>query len=236
MAFQLLSDGTTFAYSNIQNPTVCYLHGWGRDSKDFSKIIELLPGIAVDLPGFGKTQNLNESMNPYQYAVYLDNLLPTEISTLVGHSFGGRVAVHLSLLREINNLVLIGVPLISNPVKTSRINKLSTLKFLNKIGLVSNNYIELLKNKSGSIDYRNSEGVMRDTLVKAVNDDLEGKLSLIQSNVNLIWGEDDKEVPISIGKIANKLISNSKLTIIPNHGHNMLRSNPDSIVEVLKKL
>jgi pimeloyl-ACP methyl ester carboxylesterase len=139
-------------------------------------------------------------------------------------------------MREINNLVLIGVPLLSNTRKDRGINKLSIFKFLNKVGLVSTETIESIKNKSGSIDYRNSEGVMRDTLVKAVNDNLEDKLLEIKSNVKLIWGENDTEVPVSIAKKSRELITNSELTIIPNDGHNMLRSNSNSIIEVLKTL
>ena len=88
MSLHLLSDGTTFAYSNIENPKVCYLHGWGRDSQDFQDIIELYPGLAIDLPGFGKTKPFEFSMNPFEYANYLDKILPKEITTIVGHSFG----------------------------------------------------------------------------------------------------------------------------------------------------
>ena len=236
MTIHLLSDGTTFCYSNIEEPKVCYLHGWGRNSHDFIKIMELYPGIAVDLPGFGKTKSLDHSMSPFGYASYLNDILPPKITTIVGHSFGGRIAVHLSLMREINNLVLIGVPLLSDTRKDRVINKLSIFKFLNKVGLVSTETIESIKNKSGSIDYRNSEGAMRDTLVKAVNDNLEDKLIEIKSNVKLIWGENDTEVPVSIAKKSRELITNSELTIIPNDGHNMLRSNSNSIIEVLKTL
>ena len=127
MSLHLLSDGTTFAYSNIENPKVCYLHGWGRDSQDFLDIIELYPGLAIDLPGFGKTKPFEFSMNPFEYANYLDKILPKEITTIVGHSFGGRVAVHMSLIRKIENLVLIGVPLIS-----SNSNKKSLLSYISE--------------------------------------------------------------------------------------------------------
>ena len=236
MAFQLLSDGSTFAYSNIDTPEVCYMHGWGRDSQDFINIIELFPGIAVDLPGFGKSKSLENSLSPFEYATYLNDIMPPEIKTLVGHSFGGRVAVHLSFMRKIDNLVLIGVPLLRSTRTKSLVNKLTIFKTLNKFGLVSSSTVESVKNKTGSLDYRNSEGVMRETLVKAVNDNLEDKLSDIKSNVRLVWGENDIDVPVSIAEKSQKLISNSELTIIPNQGHNMLRSNPISVFEVLKSL
>ena len=113
---------------------------------------------------------------------------------------------------------------------------MTLFKNLNKFGLVSSATVESIKNKTGSFDYRNSQGVMRETLVKAVNDDLEDKLPNIKSNVKLVWGENDMDVPVSIAEKSQKLISNSELTIIPNQGHNMLRSNPISVFEVLKSL
>lgn len=112
MAFHLLSDKSTFAYSNVDTPNICYLHGWGRDSQDFKGIMDVFPGMAIDLPGFGKTKPSSVSLSPLDYAIQLNNILPNEITTIVGHSFGGRVAVHLSLLRNIQNLVLVAVPLI----------------------------------------------------------------------------------------------------------------------------
>ena len=214
MAFQLLSDNSTFAYSNVDNPEVCYMHGWGRDSQDFINIIELFPGIAVDLPGFGKSKSLVYSLSPFEYATYLNDIIPPEINTFVGHSFGGRVAVHLSFLREINNLVLIGVPLLRITPKKRFVNKLTLFKNLNKFGLVSSATVESIKNKTGSFDYRNSEGVMRETLVKAVNDDLEDKLPNIKSNVKLVWGENDMDVPVSIAEKSSSTFLNFFLILL----------------------
>ncbi len=236
MALHLLSDGTTFAYSNVETPTICYLHGWGRDSQDFRVIMEKFPGIAIDLPGFGKTKSFEQSLNPSEYAAYLNKILPSEITSIVAHSFGGRVAVHLSLIKSLENLVLIGVPLIMSNSRSSSINKLSLIKKLNKYGLLSSKFVESTKNKLGSLDYRNSEGVMRETLVKAVNDDLYEKLKLVDTNVHLIWGEDDIDVPLSVAHEANEVFTQSELTIIPNQGHNVLMNDPDAIFEVLNKL
>ncbi len=77
---------------------------------------------------------------------------------------------------------------------------------------------------------------MRETLVKAVNDDLYEKLKLVDTNVHLIWGEDDIDVPLSVAHEANEVFTQSELTIIPNQGHNVLMNDPDAIFEVLNKL
>ena len=38
MALKVLNDGKTFAEVTSDNPTICFLHGWGRSSNDFNLI------------------------------------------------------------------------------------------------------------------------------------------------------------------------------------------------------
>ena len=112
MALQLLKDGKTFADINSEKPKICFLHGWGGSSSDFSLITNNFESIAIDLPGFGKSKEPESSMNPKEYAEYIINLIPDTVEVLVGHSFGGKVAVHMSFMKNYKNLVLIGSPLI----------------------------------------------------------------------------------------------------------------------------
>ncbi|MFQ8582906.1 MAG: hypothetical protein ACLSA6_10455 [Holdemania massiliensis] len=49
--------------------------------------------------------------------------------------------------------------------------------------------LEEFKRKSGSDDYRNATGVMRETFVKVVNDDVSDMLEDITVPVLLVWGE-----------------------------------------------
>ncbi len=100
MAFKVLSDDITFANVNSDNPKVCFLHGWGMSGKDFSKIETSFEFITIDIPGFGKSVPFNKSLSPKKYAEYLYSLIPESVEVIVGHSFGGRIAVHLSQLRE----------------------------------------------------------------------------------------------------------------------------------------
>ena len=100
MALQLLKDGKTFADVNSEKPKICFLHGWGRSSDDFSKISKKFESIAIDLPGFGKSEEPENSMNPKEYAEYLTNLIPDTVEVLVGHSFGGKIAVHMSFIKK----------------------------------------------------------------------------------------------------------------------------------------
>ena len=104
---------------------------------------------------------------------------------------------------------------------------------MNKLNLLSDNRLDLMRNKYGSEDYRKASKVLKDTLVMAVNDDLSSILPSINTKVELIYGQDDLVVPVKVGLDSNKIIPNSELTIIPNEGHNMLRSSSKKIVEII---
>ena len=233
MPYKLLNDKKTFANVNSENPTVCFLHGWGRSSQDFNLISQSFSYINFDLPGFGKSQEPETSMSPKEYAAYINQFIPNSVDTVVGHSFGGRVAVYLSELRNIDKLILIGVPLIKKQTSSAKFTMLDFYKTLNRLGIFSDNMIENIKKKKGSYDYRNSKGIMRENLVKAVNDDLSHELENINSDVHLIWGSEDKEVPINIGKEANKIIKKSNLHILEGQGHNPLNSSYLEIVNII---
>ena len=233
MPYKLLNDKKTFANINSENPTVCFLHGWGRSSQDFYLISQSYDYINFDLPGFGKSQEPENSMNPKEYAEYINQFIPNSVETVVGHSFGGRVAVHLSGLRNFEKLILIGVPLIKKQTSSGKLSMLNFYKSLNRFGILSNDKIEKIKKKKGSYDYRNSQGIMRENLVKAVNDDLSQELENIKSKVHLIWGSEDKEVPIDIAKEANKKIKKSNLHILEGQGHNPLNSSYVEIVNII---
>ena len=233
MPYKLLNDKKTFANVNSENPTVCFLHGWGRSSQDFNLVSQSFSYINFDLPGFGKSQEPETSMNPKEYAEYINQFIPNSVETVVGHSFGGRVAVHLSGLRNFEKLILIGVPLIKKQTSSGKLSMLNFYKSLNRFGILSNDKIEKIKKKKGSYDYRNSQGIMRENLVKAVNDDLSQELENIKSKVHLIWGSEDKEVPIDIAKEANKKIKKSNLHILEGQGHNPLNSSYVEIVNII---
>ena len=69
----------------------------------------------------------------------------------------------------------------------------------------------------------------------AVNDDLTEILPKISTKVELIYGQDDLVVPVKVGIDSNSIIRDSELTIIPDEGHNMLRSSAEKIVEIIKR-
>ena len=69
----------------------------------------------------------------------------------------------------------------------------------------------------------------------AVNDDLSEILPQIYSKVELIYGQEDLVVPVKVGIDSSRIIPDSQLTIIPDEGHNMLRSSAEKIIDIIKR-
>ena len=79
--------------------------------------------------------------------------------------------------------------------------------------------VERVKKRSGSADYRNASDIMRQTMVKSVNEDLTALLPQITVSTLLIWGEKDTATPLSDGKKMETLIKDAGLVTLAGAGH-----------------
>ncbi len=238
MSFTLLKDKKSYAWQSTNNPSFAFLHGWGRDCSDFEYFYNKIDGIFIDLPGFGKSPEPNRAWSPNDYSIWLNEVLPDSVDTIVAHSFGGRVATHyLNNFNNINRSIMVGVPLLkySNSQKGEKL-ELKLLKKANKLNILPDSYIEKYKRKHGSLDYRNSEGLMRDILVSAVNDDMSEILKKLNSPIYLIWGDKDKEVPLRVAQEALGMLNDSRLFVLKDVGHNPFINKSNEVMEIIKDL
>ncbi|HCB33810.1 MAG TPA: hypothetical protein DEP69_01110, partial [Acidimicrobiaceae bacterium] len=234
-------------------PRVLYLHGWGRTHRDFDEVRRhpLLTGadgdsaapasLAVDLPGFGVSPAPPTGGGAGLYARLLAPVVAEceQPVLLVGHSFGGRVALELAQQRPAvaAALVLTGVPLL-RPLTPRNQPKLSfrLARLGNRVGLVSNGHMETLRRRSGSDDYRNTHGVMRDVLVAAVNETYETQLRSTKIPVELVWGDRDREVPPGVAVRAETMLADARLTLLPGVGHFVPTEAPDDLAECVARV
>jgi pimeloyl-ACP methyl ester carboxylesterase len=225
-------------------PTVLALHGWRRTHADFAGVFD--PGdpgtagvdaVAVDLFGFGATPPPPEAWGTEEYA---RNLLPLfdEAGTLaerivvVGHSFGGRVAVRLATMvpDRIERMVLCGVPLLDRSdrrVRPARAFRIA--RRLNRVGLIGDDRMEEMRNRYGSADYRAASGVMRDVLVKLLAERYDDALPRIGCPVELLWGEQDSEVPVEVAERAQAILPKAMLRVLPDVGHLLPTESPSEL-------
>ncbi|MBP5249262.1 MAG: alpha/beta hydrolase, partial [Lachnospiraceae bacterium] len=111
-------------------------------------------------------------------------------------------------------------------VKIARYKMLKKLASLKIAKLLFGNLIDDWKSRQGSEDYRNASPVMRQCLVKAVNEDLTERLPRIKQETLLIWGDKDTATPITDGQKMDELIPNSGLAVIQGTGHYSFLEQP----------
>ncbi|MBW3666287.1 MAG: alpha/beta hydrolase, partial [Actinobacteria bacterium] len=220
------------------------LHGWGRRGADFGSALEGLDALSLDLPGFGASPPPVEAMGAHGYARLVSPALDLFEAppVVVGHSFGGRVAVCLAASSpdRIGPLVLSGVPLVRRTPSAPPVLAYRLVRALNRWGIVSDERLEAEKRKRGSADYRAVSGAMRDILVKVVNEDYRDELEGIRSEVTLLWGEEDREVPPGTARDAREIMERAgvavRLEIIPGVGHHLPSERPQRLREAVEEM
>jgi pimeloyl-ACP methyl ester carboxylesterase len=234
-------------------PRVLALHGWRRDHRDFAAVLsgvapkptgtplervaadpelpgEPLNAIALDLPGFGATPEPEGSWGSDEYAAAVAQVISEMAAPVVvlGHSFGGRVAVKLAAAHpaQVAGVLLTGAPLFpADPGARRRPPlKLRLARQAAKTGLVSEERLEALRQRYGSADYREASPRMRGVLVQALREERESAYSAalraISCPVELVWGELDTAAPPRVARqIVADLEAPSNLVICPGVGH-----------------
>ena len=237
MALRSYLDGALFAETYGDGPPeVLALHGWGRRGSDFRQALTGIPSIAPDLPGFGASPQPDQVMGAHGYAEMISPLLDefSRPPVIVAHSFGGRVAVCLAAQgpRAVGPLVLTGVPLLRGPARKPPL-MYRAARALNEIGLVSDERMEAERRRRGSADYRAARGLMRDILVKVVNESYADELVKVESPVTMIWGEEDREAPLATARAAAELMSQAGVEVtletLPGVGHMVPHEAPERL-------
>ncbi len=211
------------------------LHGWGRTHRDLLTCLDGMNAVALDLPGFGASPAPTQPAGAAAYADLVEPVLDECAARLVivGHSFGGRVALELAIRRPdvVGALVLCGVPLLRRCDR--RAPRLSlgyrVVRSLHRRRILSDSAMERMRQRYGSADYRSAVGVMRDVLVVAVNETYEERLGLVEQPVELVWGSDDDAVPVEVARRAGEMFADAQLRVLSGVGHFVPTETPDAL-------
>jgi pimeloyl-ACP methyl ester carboxylesterase len=196
-----------------------------------------LDALAVDLPGFGASPPPSQPIGAEGYARLILPVLDefAKPPVVIGHSFGGRVAVCLAAAHpdRVGPLLLTGSPLLLLAPARKPAFGYRMLRLLHRAGLLGEERMEQIRRRRGSADYRAASGVMRDILVRVINEDYESELRQIRSRVLLLWGEEDREVPPIVAETALRVMRQAgvaaELEILPGVGHLVPLEAPESI-------
>ena len=139
---------------------------------------------------------------------------------IIGHSFGGRVAISLASKIPVKKLVLIDSAGIKPRRGVTYYLKVGSYKLIKKTtSILSAKLYQKLQNRVGSVDYRNASNMMKKILVKIVNEDLTDILPLVNAPTLLIWGDGDLDTPLYQARMMEKNIPDCGLVILKGAGH-----------------
>lgn len=208
-------------YSLGTKGNVVLLHGWGASVQAMSGIFAHLSRngfsvYSIDFPGFGQSDLPGVDWGTFDYADAVQAFLCDNniiLPLIIGHSFGGRVAIILGARKVAKGLIL---------TSAAGIKPRFSIKKRCKILLY-----KLHKSKNaGSEDYRALPDSMKGVFVRVVNTHLETYMKRINVPALLIWGDGDNETPLYMAKRMNKLIRQSGLAVIGGCGHFVFADNP----------
>ena len=209
--------------------TLVFLHGWKSEAAIWAGIISDVGGvgyrsIALDFPGFGKSQNPRKPFTVSDYVEVLHELLRklnVRNPILVGHSFGGRVALKYAYTYPNGVLKIILVGSAGIRLKsTSRTLKKGVAKVVKP--LFKPSFMEPLRRgiyrALGAHDYVDRED-LKETFLNVIQEDLRSILPRVSATTLLLWGERDKETRPEEGAIMNALLPRSEMIEIKSAGH-----------------
>ena len=230
-------------------PTIFILHGWGSSSEQWTGVIEQLSQagydvLSPDLPGFGQSPPPTTPWDVEAYAAWANQFLQfLEVHPLLilGHSFGGRVAIRLLQQnpKAARGLVLCA----SSGLKHPKMLKQRLAFVVAKIGnfIFSIPGLSALRNLArralyrsiGEYDYYRTSGIMRETFQLVNEHDIAPGLETFAHPTLIIWGDQDTATPLADAHRFHELIPGSRLEIIPGAGHRLPYERTEAFRELV---
>ena len=217
---------------------ILFLPGWGVSIEPYQEYLDLLAQkywvIGLYLPGFGRS-SCSLSLTSYQtYAnciLQLIECLNLDRFRLIGHSFGGGVALALAAAvpQAIDSLVIVsstGVPIaLADAIEgrfaelPQQMEQLAWTPLLRCVRALGYNLIF------------HTRHLIRGAEI-ALQEDIRPWLSEIKAPCLVLWGERDRFTPLEIGYSLVETISSAQLQIIPDGYHEGCMMQPETIATI----
>lgn len=219
----LVNDLKVNYFRGGEGPSLLFLHGWGGTSWNFKAVLDAYVTkftlLIPDLPGFGLSDAPPKDWGVGDYARFtLDflDVLGIKRAAVLGHSFGGRIAIAIAAgwPDRVEKLVLVNSAGI-RPRRTAKYYvRVGAAKLLKRMGPVGAH----LRARMGSEEYRRA-GPLRGTFVRVVNEDLTPLLSRIEAPTLVLWGDRDNVIPRVHMETMAKTVRRGRLVVLQGAGH-----------------
>jgi pimeloyl-ACP methyl ester carboxylesterase len=225
-----------------QRPRIFFLHGWNlsadswRNNEHFFREAGYQTEV-LRLPGF------DLPMPPSTWGIpeYADFVLrqlaetPSRCTIVVGHSFGGRIAMYLAVHhpRFVDAVVLSSAAGLKEQLGVKQRISIAlshTARALGKFRFATSVVSSLRKLGAvlfGSRSYRNTSEPLRPIMKRIVALDLADTASAISQPTLIIWGDMDRITPLAMGNRLRGIIKNSKLIVVRGAGHRVHETHSD---------
>jgi len=231
--------------------TVLLLPGWGTTMEVYRGLIDDISKyaniIAFDMPGYGKSGVPDEPWDSNQWVDFVCDFIKTQNIKeldLIGHSNGGRIIIRMMSRKDlefkVGKIILIGSAGIVHKkslkirlkVKKYKIGKkILNMKLVKKM---FPNALEKFQKNAGSEDYKNALPVLKQSMVKLLNEDMRDLLPNICNPTLLLWGENDTATPIEDAELMEKMIPDAGLVKIKGCSHYVFLEQPEYINKIIK--
>lgn len=245
---KVIVDNIATEYSDEgKGPTILMLHGWMDTHHTFDRLAGVLGLdyrlVRLDMPGFGQTEAPKEAWSVGDYATFVSHFsdkLGLKPDVILGHSFGGRVTIKgvSTGVFKPRKLILVGSAGISKRITFRNIFFTTVAKIFGIVTYIPPLYFyrDKIRKKLYAMigsDYLES-GVLRDTYLKVISEDLKEDASHISLPTQLIWGENDTETPLADGRQFSLLINGSSLSVVAGAGHMVHQEKAEEVARIIK--
>lgn len=214
-----------------------FLHGWRASSETWRPLFPYLYDLPnqlcfIDLPGFGRSASPPRNFTLDDYCDTVAEFMRKigiKRAVLVGHSFGGRIALKLAATRPelAEKLVLAdssGVRRITAGLRAKRaiakaVKPIFTLRRLQSTR-------EKIYKLVGAEDYIATPHLQQ-TFVNVLEEDLRPLFPRVKVPTLIVWGEKDTETPLRDAEEIHRGITGSTLVVLKGAGHFSFLDEPE---------
>jgi pimeloyl-ACP methyl ester carboxylesterase len=199
-----------------EGPTVILLHGgandWHEWRMNFAFLAQNFRVYALDLPGFGLSESPNTPVSPPWFSSFLRNFMEALSITdthLIGHSLGGTITLTFTLdfPEMVKKIVLVDS------------GGLGQVNCKGRLLLYLIRGVKRIVGKEKIPNFK-AGGTMEEWL-------LINRLRELKPPVMIVWGEWDPYYPPSQARLAQSLIPNCQLYVLPRCRHAPHRERPE---------
>lgn len=235
-------------------PALVLMHGWGCNSSTVASIADVAAEshtvYSLDLPGFGLkgvvevlSEEPKDVWGTFEYAQLLGDFIQAlglDKPALIGHSYGGRVAIAYAAEHPVSKLVLVDSAGLKKKLSLWKWLKIRAFKCAKWLAPKlcgkerGARFIEWWRGRGGSADYKSSTPMMRQIMARSVNEDLRDLMPKVKAPTLLVWGTNDDATPLSDAKLMERLIPDAGLVEVQGAGHYSFLDNPTLFAAVLR--